>query len=245
MKKNIPYIFTKEDVISQFISDVQYDNWIANKLRSSKIMKVRKGLYVLLDVTGDPLVTKFELATKIKEDAFICYHSALEFYGLANQVFYTITVSSKSRFNEFTFLDINYVHKRLKNDYGIVYFKNSSVRVTSLERTIIDCIDDIDMCGGIEELINALDQINYVDEKELLNVLKSYNSILLYQKVGYILEYYKEQLGLKDAFFDECRKHLTKQVKYFLKDEYMDIEYNSKWQLMAPKNLFSLIEGEN
>lgn len=75
MAKFIPYTFTKKDVIGYFKNDKQYENWIAGQVRSKKIVKVRNGLYVQVDVSGYPLTTKFELATKIAEDACVCYHS--------------------------------------------------------------------------------------------------------------------------------------------------------------------------
>lgn len=62
MAKFIPYTFTKKDVISDFKNDKQYENWIAGQVRSKKIVKVRNGLYVHVDVSGYPLTTKFELA---------------------------------------------------------------------------------------------------------------------------------------------------------------------------------------
>ncbi len=244
MAKWLPFVITKKDMRSQFSSDMQYENWIAGQLRTKKIMKVRKGLYVLVDVSGEPLATKFEIASKITDDAFLCYHSALEFYGAANQVFNTITVGSESRFNPFTFLGIEYVRKQTKNDYGIAYMEQAGVRVTTLERTVIDCIDDIDACGGIDELLGALGQIRILDERVLLGALDAYSCVLLYQKAGYILQHYQSKFGLSDAFFDECKRHLTKQVKYFLKDEYNEVEYNSEWRLMAPKNLISRIWGD-
>ena len=143
MAKFIPYTFTKKDVIGNFINDKQYENWIAGQVRSKKIVKVRNGLYVHVDVSGYPLTTKFELATKIAEDAFVCYHSAFEYFGVANQVFNTVTVGSKKRFNDFTFDDIDYVRKPLKHDVQIMNIITAAVRVTSLERTVIDCLDDM------------------------------------------------------------------------------------------------------
>ncbi len=244
MLKWIPFVITKKDMRSQFLSDIQYENWIAGQLRAKKIAKVRKGLYVVINARGELLATKFEIACKITNDAFLCYHSALEFYGAANQVFHMVMVGSRSRFNSFNFLDIDYIRKQPKNDYGIIYIERACVRVTSLERTVIDCIDDIDACGGIDELLSALGQIRILDEKELLGALDAYNCVLLYQKAGYILQHYQEKFGLSDAFFAECKRHLTKQVKYFLKDEYGEVEYNSEWRLMAPKNLISRIGGD-
>lgn len=241
----IPYVFSKKDVINNFKNVQQYENWIKTQLRNKKISQVRKGLYVFIDLSGDILSTKFEIASKITEDAFICFHSALEYYGFSNQVFNTITVGTKVRFNNFTFDDIDYIRKPCKHIIGIDNVIREGVRVTSLERTIIDCIDDINAAGGIEEVLNALDQIRILNEERLLEILKTYDSVILYQKVGYILEYFKDDLMLTDMIFDECKKHLTNQVKYFLRDEYKDIAYNSTWKLMAPKNLKSRIHGGN
>ena len=136
MAKFIPYTFTKKDVIGYFKNDKQYENWIAGQVRSKKIVKVRNGLYVQVDVSGYPLTTKFELATKIAEDACVCYHSAFEYFGVANQVFNTVTVGSKKRFNDFTFDDIDYVRKPLKHDVQIMNVVTAAVRVTSLERNL-------------------------------------------------------------------------------------------------------------
>ncbi len=243
MVQFIPYTFAKKDVIGNFDNDKQYENWIAAQVKAKKVLKVRNGLYVHIDVAGYPLTTKFEIASKIKDDSFVAYHSALEYYGVANQVFNTVTVGSEKKFNSFTFDDIEYVLKLVKNKTQVVYIQTAAVRATTLERAVVDCIDDIDLGGGIEEILNALEQIRVLNEDKLLEVLKSYNKILLYQKVGYILEQYKEKFLFSEAFFKECQSHLTNQIKYFLNDEYSDIEYNSTWQLMAPKNLKSRING--
>lgn len=243
MAEFVPYTFRKKDVIGSFDSDSQYENWIAKQLRAKKIVKVRNGLYVHVDVSGYPLTTKFEIATKIADDAFVCYHSALEYFGVANQVFNIVTVGSKSRFNDFSFEDIDYVRKPAKHDAQVMNIVTAGVRVTSLERTVIDCIDDIDAGGGIDEVLNALDQIRVLDEGKILETLKAYNSVVLYQKVGYVLSHFKEKFMLSDEFFAECKSRLTNQIKYFLQDEYRDIGYNSTWKLMAPKNLLSRING--
>ena len=137
MVKWISFVITKKDIRPQFSSDIQYENWIAGQLRAKRIMKVRKGLYVLVDATGEPMATKFEIASKITDDAFLCYHSALEFYGVVNQVFNTMMMGSNLRFNSFTFLNVDYIRKQPNNDYGIVYIKQAGVRVTTLERTVI------------------------------------------------------------------------------------------------------------
>ena len=58
-----------------------------------------------------------------------------------------------------------------------------------------------------------------------------------------MLEHFQDKFMLTDSFFEECKSKLTNQIKYFLQDEYKEIEFNSKWKLMAPKNLKSRING--
>lgn len=243
MVKNLPYLFAKKDVIDQFADDKQFENHMASMVRSGKIVKIRNGLYVQIDNLGVPLTTKFEIASKINDESFVSHHSALEYYGVANQVFNTLTVGSKRKFNDFSFDDVDYTRQAVKDYTQVIYIVTAGVRIATLERAVVDCIDNIDLGGGVDELLNALEQIRVLDENRLAEILQAYNKVILYQKVGFILEQYKDKYMLSDKFFADCKSRLTNQIKYFLNDEYSDIAYNSDWQLMAPKNLKSRISG--
>jgi len=243
MVKNLPYLFAKKDVIDQFADDKQFENHMASMVRSGKIVKIRNGLYAQIDNLGVPLTTKFEIASKINDESFVSHHSALEYYGVANQVFNTLTVGSKRKFNDFSFDDVDYTRQAVKDYTQVIYIVTAGVRIATLERAVVDCIDNIDLGGGIDELLNALEQIRVLDENRLAEILQAYNKVILYQKVGFILEQYKDKYMLSDKFFADCKSRLTNQIKYFLNDEYSDIAYNSDWQLMAPKNLKSRISG--
>ena len=243
MTKNLPYLFAKKDVIDQFADDKQFENHMASMVRSGKVVKIRNGLYAQIDNLGVPLTTKFEIASKINDESFVSHHSALEYYGVANQVFNTLTVGSKRKFNDFSFDDVDYTRQAVKDYTQVIYIVTAGVRIATLERAVVDCIDNIDLGGGIDELLNALEQIRVLDENRLAEILQAYNKVILYQKVGFILEQYKDKYMLSDKFFADCKSRLTNQIKYFLNDEYSDIAYNSDWQLMAPKNLKSRISG--
>ncbi|MDR0988136.1 MAG: hypothetical protein LBM06_01555, partial [Prevotellaceae bacterium] len=45
---------------------------------------------------------------------------------------------------------------------------NPLVKVTDLERTVIDCLDYIDRAGGLEELVACLTLITYLKEDKLM-----------------------------------------------------------------------------
>ena len=239
-----PKLITKKEVIDKFENEKQYSNWIALKLKSKTYKKVRSNLYALIDPsTNDIYSTKFEIASKISDSSFVCYHSALEYYGIANQVFSNVLVGSLTKFNSFVFNDNEFICKHVKDIKFVNNIVNEGIRVSSLEKTIIDCIDNIDLAGGIEEVLNALEQIKYINENKLLEILKDINKMFLYQKIGFLFELYNNQLDLSNEFFDECKSHISKKVNYFMQYEFKDTELNEKWNLIAPKNIKSRING--
>ncbi len=213
----LPKLITKKEVIDKFENEKQYSNWIALKLKSNIYKKVRNNLYALVDPsTNDIYSTKFEVASKISESSFICYHSALEYYGIANQVFSNVFVGSLTRFNNFVFNDNEFIFKSAKNIKFVNNIINEGIKVSSLEKTIVDCIDNINLAGGIEEILNALEQIKYLNEKKILEILLDINKMVLYQKVGYLLELYNNQFEFSDDFFKECKTHISKKVNYLI-----------------------------
>ncbi len=240
----LPKLVTKEKVIHNFENEKQYSNWISNKLKRGTYVKIRNNLYALIDPsTNDIYSTRFEIASNITNTSFICYHSALEYYGIANQVFNDVTVGTSTKFNNFIFNDIEFNYKLTKNIDFVNDIVREEIKVTSLERTIIDCIDDITLSGGVEEVLNALEQIKYLNEGKLLEILRIYNKMFLYQKVGYLFEIYNFQLKLSNSFFDTCKSYLTNKVNYFLNDEYNNLILNKDWKLFVPQNIRSRING--
>lgn len=240
----LPKIITKGKVIDQFKCEKQYSNWIANKLKTRTYIKIRNNLYALVDPsTNDIYSTKFEIASNISDTSFICFHSALEYYGIANQVFNDVTVGSLTKFNNFTFNDCEFIYKPVKSITLINDVVSEGIRVTSLEKTIVDCIDEISFVGGIEEVLNALEQIRYLDKDKLIEALDDYDKLVLYQKVGYLLEIFNDRINLNQDFFDKCKTHLTRKVNYLMKDEFKKVILNKEWNLMVPPNIQSRING--
>lgn len=236
----LPRVFNFWDVSDQFKSQVSYENWLNGALRRGEIKQIRRGLYALVDPsTGFIYANKFEIGSKVFMDAVICYHSALDYYGLANQVFNNVYVGTYKRFRDFYFEDIVYQKAQLHDKDGITIQREPFLRVTDLERTIVDCIDDVGMAGGIDELLNALLSVTRLDEKKVIEYLDCYNSVYLYQKAGYLFEMVQEKMRFSNAFYEHCMKKETNQKKYFLKGECDNLKYNAKWKLIAPRNLLS------
>lgn len=205
------------------------------------IKRLRHNLYAAIDLASKNIVaSRYEIGSNITNTSYVSYHSALEFHGYANQTFFEMYILSVSKFKPFSDSGITYNYCPSKIDRGIFTpITSPLIKVTDVERTAIDCIDDIEKCGGLEELIECLSAIPYLDEAKLLQYLNEYNKIYLYQKTGFVLEHFSEALKLSKSFFDVCQSKINNRKRYLLNDEPNQI-YFSKWKLIAPENILDL-----
>ncbi|MHB1395115.1 MAG: type IV toxin-antitoxin system AbiEi family antitoxin domain-containing protein [Clostridia bacterium] len=213
-------------------------------MKKGLIKKVRKNIYSVINpVTGQIVATRYQIACAVTDTAYISHHSAFEYYGLANQVFYEIYVSSETKFNTFEYDHVTYKYVASRMQEGIVEAKNTTgVRITDLERTVIDSIRDYNKIGGFEELLNCLEGIDYLDEAKLLRYLEVYNTQGLYQRVGYLLQHYQKEMQLSNNFIECCKEKIGKSRRYLLNDSNERSIYNSEWELMVPEGLFEITE---
>ncbi len=220
---------------------------IQNYLKKGYIRNVKKNLYVAINLAdSEPVVNRYVIASNVTESAYISHHTALEYYGCTNQVFYDMYVSSDTRFNTFEFNGLTYHYQMSRISEGILK-KLDGTHVADLERTIIDSINDFEKIGGLEELLRSLEMIPYADETKLLYYLKSYNKQILFQKTGYILEHFNDSLKITNTFFKVCEGKILKSVRYLYRGlEKEKSIYNKKWRLFVPNQLLYLTsEGGN
>lgn len=224
-------------------------NTISSLLRDyfhkSYIEQVRRGLYVAVSMeTGAPVANRFEIGSHILEEGYISHHSAFEYFGFANQIMYTVQVSGNGRFRTFSFDGYEYQPFPERIKAGVVQ-KENGIKVTDVERTVLDSINDLEKVGGLGELYHCLQMIPFLDENKLLNYMEQYEKQFLYQKSGFILEHLKTELKLSDGFFGKCRKGMGKSKRYF--SNTMDrrlLEYCPSWQLYVPKDFNRIAELE-
>jgi len=205
------------------------------------VKKIRNNLYTCINVAdGQPVATKYHIACAINNTAYLSHHSAFEYMGISNQVFYEIYVSSEKRFDDFEFNGITYKYVSSKISSGVIEPKDTlGIRVTSLERTVVDSIKDFEKIGCLEELLNCIESIPYLNENEIIKYLDAYNLQFLYQKTGFLMEHFKDQFRLSDGFIFYCRNKIGKSTRYLTKDS---TKYLNKWRLVVPEDLFQITE---
>lgn len=214
-------------------------------IKKGYVIKVRNNIYSPVDLsTGLILANKYQIACALREDAYLSHHTALEYHGLSNQVFNEVYVSSASRFNHFEFHGVKYKYVAPKINKGVVRAPNTeNIRLTDLERTIIDSIYQMNKISGYEELSNAIEAAHHLNEEKLLVYLKAYNIQSLYQKSGYILEKYRNKFNLSVHFFKTCKSKVKQGVVYLVDATYIYSKYNKTWRVMEP--VASYNEGDD
>ena len=221
--------FSRNDVTDITNNAKTADSLIREYLNKGYIERVRHDLYAVISLeTKQPVPNQYQIGCSVFPDAYLSHHSAFEYYGYVNQVFNEIYVASGSRFNDFSYN--GYTYHRLTAKKEPVTIKQNMIRVTSVEQTVIDSIDDFEKTTGIEEVLRCLAMIPSLNEESLLQILHSRNNLFLWQKCGYILESLNPEFGLSESFFKECQKHISKAKHCLIRNSKNNV-LNKKWNL--------------
>lgn len=142
-------------------------SYILKSLVAKKaIHRLFRGHYVVKDniLAGSPL-HKFEIAAHLAKDGAICCWSAMAYYELTDQVLSTVYVYSpqvkgkprslyRYKIEGYEFV---LIQTKPENMWGIerVSVGEVKVRITDLERTLIDGLIHTPLCGGFREVLSA------------------------------------------------------------------------------------------
>lgn len=193
---------------------------------------------------GGPVANRFQVASAITPSSYVSHHTAFEYYGTVDQIFYEVYVGSEMRFHDFEFDGYTYHYVKEQMKEGIVSPEFSGgVRVTDKERTIVDSIKDINLIAGLEEVLSCVVSVNSIDEIKLLNYLAGYDSAFLYQKIGFIFSEYQTELGISDDFIKICNDRSGNSKRY-LTNGICEPGYSSEWKLVYPKNIKRMKNGD-
>jgi predicted transcriptional regulator of viral defense system len=175
-------------------------------LKGNMALKIRNGLYTCVSgENGGPVANRFQVASAITPSSYVSHHTAFEYYGTVDQVFYEVYVGSETRFHDFEFDGYTYHYVKEQMRDGIVSPEFSGgIKVTDKERTIVDSIKDLNRIAGLEEVLSCVVSVNSIDETKMLKYLSEYDSAFLYQKTGFILSEYQTELGISNEFIKIC-----------------------------------------
>lgn len=237
-------VFTMEDVNQYYENVESARSAIKRLIKQEIVVRIRKNMFTCISgETECPVANRYQIACAINPTTYISHHTAMEYYGVGNQVYYDVYVSSDKPFTAFEFDGYTYCYVASKCKSGIEEIKYSGgVRITTKERTVIDSIKDMDKISGMEEVIANIEGMSSLQEKKLLQCLEEYHNQFLYQKTGFILLTYQKKLGLSDDFFELCKEKIGLSKRYLTKEDIRG-RYDDTWKLVVPVNMYDLKNG--
>ena len=246
-------VFTIQDVNLYYRNMGSARSAVKRLMAKGKVRKIRNNLYTCSGEEWDgSAADRFQIASAITETACVSHLSAMEYHGFTDLPFDEVQVSSDARFQDFDFDGVRFHFIRSRLNEGIEEPRfQGGVRVTDPERTLTDCLKDLDklrrLTGnqGPEELLSMIGQMGLLNEQKLLRYLSLYDNQFLYQKAGFLLLRQRRRTGLSRAFFDVCRSRIGQSKRYLTVDEKnpaglsggTEMAYDSTWRLVVPKYL--------
>ncbi|MEX1030136.1 MAG: hypothetical protein WDZ91_08860 [Paenibacillaceae bacterium] len=121
---------------------------------------------------------------------------------------------------------------KFANYLGVI--EHNGIRVTNLERTLIDITVRPEYCGGVREVLNIYERAK---GDVSVNKIKAY-----LQKLNYLYPYhqaigfYLERAGYKDSVL-KLIETIPIKYNFYLTYNIQKKEYSDRWHLYVPENL--------
>jgi predicted transcriptional regulator of viral defense system len=197
-------IFRLEDVREiTGLSEASARSFVRKLVGRGVATRLKPGLYVLVpfelgrerQYLGNPLVVAREIMHG--ESYYLSHATAMEIHGMTTQPNLVIMVSTLKPRRPVTVLGVEYrfIHCQRKHFFGFTEHwvtKQEKVRVSDLERTIIDGLKQPEYCGGLTELAKGLwIRRQDVNVKQLLQYAKRIGIGAVMRRLGFLLETYE------------------------------------------------------
>jgi len=220
---------------------------LARWRKQGRVVRVKNELYVRKDPASDlpPAPDFIALASRMAPDAAVSHHTALEAHGCAQSLFTRLTFVTWTRTKAVEFLGHRLVPVRprvalARSGRGEEWIETLdrdalAVRVTSLERTLVDVLDRPSLAGGMEEVWRSLAALPAVDPVALLDYVRVLRNKTVAARVGYFLESRREELAVPSSTLDALQDLLPGHPVHM--ERALGGRLNRRWRLFVPVEL--------
>jgi predicted transcriptional regulator of viral defense system len=243
-------LFTLSEVRKRYGKD-RRSRSILNMLHRLKhqgrVQQLTKGVYIGA-LAAVPL-NRYRVPAALRNDAVLALHSALEWHGVANQVFQTVYYFSARARKDVVFENVTYhrvapprVLAREHKDRFRTLLSPDRFLVTERERSFVDCLLFLDYSGGVEELDKSVGMFPSFDFAAALEYLKLLRKPWLYSRLGFLLDRHADKLFFRGAAREQFLRGLPKGIAY-LGTKRPGNRWVPAWRLMVPETLAPSAEG--
>jgi len=189
-------IFTTKDLKEFTDNPKNLLDWL---VRKKWLLKIKNGTYLITPLeagekgAANYTLHSFIIASVLVEPYYIAYGSALNYHGLTDQTPSTVYIATTKPRNSKTILNTKFrfvtipPHKMFAIEETTV--ENRKTKISSIEKTLIDCLDHPEHCGGIEEVAKALFFAkNEIDQTKLVQFAQKLGNKTVLKRLGYLSE---------------------------------------------------------
>lgn len=217
-------------------------------LAKKHLARIRRGYYLVasgysgVSIESDHLL----IAGRMAQDAVISYHSAMEFHALAYSVGAVVYFNSDERIGSFACAYGRYqqiAHPRALKPKDMFFETKTydrtgmDVRVTSIERTLVDCLYHPELAGGWEEIWRSFESIDFLDVERLIRYALRLGNATTISKLGFFLEQHQAQFSVKEEDLDQLMHYRPKSRHYMDKKNQAGAKNFKRWNLIVPQSV--------
>jgi predicted transcriptional regulator of viral defense system len=225
------------------------DSLLRRYVASGRLLRLRAGLYAVVPRGADAATAPLDpylVATKLAPDATLAYHAALQFWGNAYSVWQRFHFVTETSTRALRVRGLEFVPVKLPRPLRPLPTSERSVteqrhgggvvRVTTLERTLVDVLDAPSNAGGWEEVWRSLEMVEFFDLDAVISYAVKLASALTVARVGFFLEQHRKALMVEDKHLDQLRRLRPRQPRY-LDARRKPGKLVAAWNLIVPDDV--------
>lgn len=220
--------------------------------KSGNIIHIRKFLYAVRTAHSQgKWIDPYLITSKATADSILAYHTALELHGVAYTTFNELLFLSCKQSPSFSFesqqfrsvLQPKALITKQKTDYQVQVISRGgmNIKVTTLERTIVDVLDRPNLGGGWEEIWRSFDNITQLNIDNMIEYVQLLENATTAAKLGFFLDQRPEYFAASKKQLEKLQRYIPKQTHYMSNEDRHGGKYIEKWRLIVP--LFIINRG--
>lgn len=242
-------VFRREEyarALGRATADRTISALLTKHLKAGNIRRVARSVFAAVPPhveAADWVVDRYLAAAKLKPDAILAYHSALELHGAA----YTDApeVQALTAGEPTLFEASDFTCRFLKRPKGFVSTRDVttvdraglSVPLTTLERTVADVFDRPDLAGDVEELWNSLALVERLKSDDLLRQVRGLTNAAAAGALGWWLKSQQGRLGVPEKALEALQALKPRHPQYVLGAKKGGAKSVAAWNILVPHEL--------
>jgi predicted transcriptional regulator of viral defense system len=250
-------IFRREDFVAfknkmGTYNPLSITSAIQHYIKTGRLLRIHQGLFAVIppgEVAADLNVDPYLLAAKSAHDGVLGYHSALELHGVAHSSFGQFTFITTQKIKPFEYQGIWFkpvsmpiaLKKSKKPNIGVetINRQGIDIKITTIERTFVDVLDRIELCGGLEEVARSIAGITVFDIDVVIKYCLMIDNATLIAKVGYFLEQRQGAFAISEQELLPLLNRIPTRAQYIIDRHQEKCQLIPKWNIMVPISLIN------